>query len=80
MVSRIFLPVLSAWLVMAGVASLAFVHAKDKDALLFESGVKHLQHERFVEARLDFQTLINTYPDSQYTPFSFLICVRELKV
>ena len=54
------------------VDALLFAQGKDEDTLLFESGVKHLQHERFVEARLDFQKVINTYPDSNYTPSCFL--------
>jgi outer membrane protein assembly factor BamD len=28
--------------------------------------IQDVQHKKFTEARLDFQTLINTYPDSEY--------------
>ncbi len=28
--------------------------------------MQDVQHKKFTEARLDFQTLINTYPDSEY--------------
>ena len=42
------------------------------DKTLFETGMKFLEKSQFIKARLVFQTLINTYPDSEYTPASFL--------
>ena len=42
------------------------------DTKLFENGMKYLKKGAFVKCRLAFQTLINTYPDSEYTPVSFL--------
>jgi outer membrane protein assembly factor BamD len=42
------------------------------DTQLFESGMKYLEKSQYIKARLAFQTLINTYPDSEFTPASFL--------
>jgi len=42
------------------------------DTQLFENGMTYLEKNQFIKARLSFQTLINTYPDSEYTPASFL--------
>ncbi|MFQ5738809.1 MAG: outer membrane protein assembly factor BamD [Acidobacteriota bacterium] len=42
------------------------------DVTLFENGMKYMDKNQFIKARLAFQTLINTYPDSEYTPVSFL--------
>lgn len=42
------------------------------DATLFENGMTYLEKNQFIKSRLSFQTLINTYPDSEYTPISFL--------
>ena len=42
------------------------------DTNLFENGMKFLEKNQFIKARLSFQTLINTYPDSEHTPASFL--------
>ncbi len=39
---------------------------------LFENGMKLLGKKHFIESRRTFQTLITTYPDSEYTPASFL--------
>src|SRR5579864_3372966 len=38
----------------------------EPDKLLFERATDDLQHNRLIEARLQLQTLINTYPDSEY--------------
>ena len=38
----------------------------EADKLLYERAVNDLQHSRFELARLSMQTLINTYPDSEY--------------
>ena len=66
MIVKIFLGVLLGWLSAAGIVS-----AEDETTPLFESGMGHLRHERFVQARLAFQTLINHHPDSRYTPLCF---------
>ncbi len=42
------------------------------DTELFENGMKYLEKNQFLKARLSFQLLISTYPDSEYTPVSFL--------
>lgn len=42
------------------------------DTQLFENGMEYLEKGQYIKARLSFQTLINTYPDSEYTPASFL--------
>ena len=42
------------------------------DKVLFENGMKFFEKNQYIKSRLSFQTLINTYPDSEYTPVSFL--------
>ncbi len=42
------------------------------DTQLFENGMDYLSKSQFIKARLSFQTLINTYPESEFTPSSFL--------
>jgi outer membrane protein assembly factor BamD len=42
------------------------------DTVLFENGMQFLEKNQFIKARLSFQTLINTYPDSEHTPAAFL--------
>lgn len=42
------------------------------DKTLYENGVKFLKKNQYIKARLSFQTLINTYPDSEYTPSAYL--------
>ena len=42
------------------------------DKILFENGMKFFEKNQYIKSRLSFQTLINTYPDSEYTPVSFL--------
>lgn len=39
---------------------------------LFENGMEFLAEKHFIKARLSFQTLISTHPESEYTPASFL--------
>ena len=46
--------------------------AVSPDKQLFDNGMGFLGNNNFIKARLAFQTLINTYPDSEYTPVSFL--------
>ncbi|MGA3292647.1 MAG: outer membrane protein assembly factor BamD [Candidatus Acidiferrales bacterium] len=38
----------------------------EPDKVLYDRAVNDVKHHRYVEARLSFQTLINTYPDSEY--------------
>jgi outer membrane protein assembly factor BamD len=38
----------------------------EPDKVLYDKALLAVKHSRFIEARLDFQTLINTYPDSEY--------------
>jgi outer membrane protein assembly factor BamD len=45
---------------------LAKVDSNQPDKVLFYRGMDAMKHDRFGSARLDMQTLINTYPDSDY--------------
>src|ERR1700736_6017867 len=45
---------------------LADVNSKQPDKVLFDRAMDALKHNRFDVARLTLQTLINTYPDSEY--------------
>jgi outer membrane protein assembly factor BamD len=40
----------------------------EPDRVLFERAMRDLNKNRFTVARLDLQTLINTYPDSEFLP------------
>jgi outer membrane protein assembly factor BamD len=40
--------------------------AAEPDKILYERAVNSLKHSKYTEARLELQTLINTYPDSEY--------------
>jgi outer membrane protein assembly factor BamD len=42
------------------------------DKTLFETGEEYLGKSQFIKARLAFQTLINTYPDSDLTSESYM--------
>jgi outer membrane protein assembly factor BamD len=44
----------------------ASADSAEPDKVLYERAIADTKHKRFTEARLDFQTLINTYPDSEY--------------
>ena len=44
------------------------VNLNETDKQLFERAMKDLEKSRFTVARLTLQTLINTYPDSEYLP------------
>ena len=41
------------------------------DKTLYENAVTYLKKSQYIKARLSLQTLINTYPDSDYTPKAF---------
>lgn len=45
---------------------LAKIDSKQPDVVLFDRGMDAMKHNRYDVARLDMQTLINTYPDSEY--------------
>lgn len=38
----------------------------EPDKILYERALDDVKHSRYTEARLSFQTLVNTYPDSEY--------------
>jgi outer membrane protein assembly factor BamD len=38
----------------------------EPDKVLYDRAMTSVKHSKYIEARLDFQTLINTYPDSEY--------------
>jgi outer membrane protein assembly factor BamD len=42
------------------------------DKTLFETGSEYLEKSQYIKARLAFQTLINTYPDSDLAADSYL--------
>jgi outer membrane protein assembly factor BamD len=44
------------------------VNLNETDRQLFEKAMKDMEKSRFTVARLTLQTLINTYPDSEYLP------------
>src|SRR5208337_2239982 len=45
---------------------IANVGSKQPDKVLFDRAMDAMKHNRFDQARLALQTLINTYPDSEY--------------
>src|SRR6202030_1510015 len=45
---------------------LANVGSKQRDKVLFDKAMDAMRHNRFDVARITLQTLINTYPDSEY--------------
>lgn len=38
----------------------------EPDKVLYERALNSIKHRKYIEGRLDLQTLINTYPDSEY--------------
>jgi outer membrane protein assembly factor BamD len=40
--------------------------SSEPDKILYDRALTDIQHSRYTEARLTLQTLINTYPDSEY--------------
>jgi outer membrane protein assembly factor BamD len=44
----------------------ATTQSAEPDKILYERAVFDVKHSKYTEARLTFQTLINTYPDSEY--------------
>src|SRR5580700_10407689 len=45
---------------------IANVNSKQPDKVLFDRAMEAMKHNKFDVARLSLQTLINTYPDSEY--------------
>src|SRR5882724_11799193 len=45
---------------------IAAVDSKQPDKVLFDRSMEALKHNRFDVARMTLQTLINTYPDSEF--------------
>jgi outer membrane protein assembly factor BamD len=45
---------------------LANIGSKQPDKVLFDKAMDAMKHNRFDVARMTLQTLINTYPDSEY--------------
>ena len=45
---------------------LSKVGSKQPDKVLFDRAMDAMKHNRFDVARITLQTLINTYPDSEY--------------
>src|SRR3974377_1309736 len=45
---------------------IATVNSAQPDKVLFDRAMDAMQHNRFDVARLTLQTMINTYPDSEY--------------
>ena len=45
---------------------LANVGSKQPDKVLFDRAMEQMKHNRFDQARMILQTLINTYPDSEF--------------
>ena len=70
-----WLAALAAVIALAGCAGQKTATAKpdtnktesaEADKVLYERALNDLKHNRFDTSRLSFQTLINTYPDSEY--------------
>ncbi len=65
--------ILATWIVSCGQKS---ANLQDDgvapDMELYENGSRYLEKSQYIKARLAFQTLINTYPDSDYTPSAYL--------
>jgi outer membrane protein assembly factor BamD len=66
------LMVLSVLVLLAGCSNrkaknpLASVNSKQPDKVLFDKAMDAMKHNRFDVARMTLQTLINTYPDSEF--------------
>src|SRR5579863_1610763 len=50
----------------APAAKTAPAESVEPDKVLYDKALDFLKHGHYTEARLNFQTLINTYPDSEY--------------
>src|ERR1700723_4733432 len=69
---RISIVVLASLLILAGCTNrkvsnpIANVDSKQPDKVLFDRAMDAMKHNRYDVARLSLQTLINTYPDSEF--------------
>jgi outer membrane protein assembly factor BamD len=45
---------------------IANIDSKQPDKVLFDRAMENMKHNRFEQARLSLETLINTYPDSEF--------------
>jgi outer membrane protein assembly factor BamD len=61
-----FLALMAACTNKKSVNPLSGVGSKQPDKVLFDKAMDAMRHNRFDVARLTLQTLINTYPDSEY--------------
>src|SRR5438270_7634137 len=61
-----FLALMAACTNKKSVNPLAGVGSKQPDKVLFDKAMDAMRHNRFDVARLTLQTLINTYPDSEF--------------
>jgi len=68
-----FIAVMGVWLAISvgcsnkkSVNPLANVGSKQPDKVLFDKAMDAMKHNRFDVARMTLQTLINTYPDSEF--------------
>ena len=74
MVRRVFIALLLATSLLAGVACsnkkaanpLAQINSKQPDKVLFDRAMQAMKERKYDTARLTLQTLINTYPDSEF--------------
>ena len=57
---------------LAGIAAYAQSDGKEAAGNLYKAGMRHLSEGRYGKSRLSLQTLINSYPDSPYTPNAYL--------
>src|SRR5213079_3373690 len=54
--------------------------SKQPDKVLFDRAMDAMKHNRFDVARITLQTLINTYPDSEYIARAKLAVADEAQV
>jgi outer membrane protein assembly factor BamD len=74
MFRRVFIALLLAASLLSGVACknkkstnpLAHVNSKQPDKVLFDRAMEAMKQRKYDVARITLQTLINTYPDSEY--------------
>ena len=57
-----------------GCSPISAVSERQPDEMLFERGIAAAAQKHFSVARLTLQTLVNTYPDSEYTNKATAVC------
>src|SRR5580700_2059066 len=60
------LMITAACSIKKSVNPLAGIGSKQPDKVLFDKAMEAMKHNRFDVARMTLQTLINTYPDSEF--------------